>query len=275
MLHKLIDHSPDLKKLRDEGYEIQIKYSHILVSGIPYLNSKKEICNGTIVSPLTIAGDRAGLPKNHVVHFIGDHPCNKNGSIIAALRHSNKKVALAKGIEIDRSFSNKPAGGFKDYYQQFTSYINIICGPAQSVDSSLTPKTFKLIPSDDKDSDFVYPDTNSSRSGIGAISDKLKGQKIGIIGIGGTGSYLLDLLAKCPVEEIRIFDNDQFILHNAFRSPGAPHQSVLEDPLKKTTYFHEIYSRMHPNIIVREKYIIKSNLSELHDLDFVFICDIF
>lgn len=272
MLLKLIDHSQDLKRLRDEGYEIQIIQSHILISGIPYLNSKKEICLGTIVSPLTIVGDKAGPPKNHVAHFIGEQPCNKDGSPITALVHNNNKTKLSDSIEVDRSFSNKPAGGFKDYYQKMTSYINIISGPAISIDSSITPKTFKLVEANGSNEDFVYPDTNTSRSGIGAISSKLKGQKIGIIGIGGTGSYLLDFLTKCPVKEIRIFDNDQFMLHNAFRSPGAPDQSVLMDPPKKVRYFHEIYSRMHPNIVIREKFVVKSNLNELQDLNFVFIC---
>lgn len=235
MLHKLIDHSPDLKRLRDEGYELYISNSHILISSIPYLNSSKEICLGTVVSPLTIVGDKAGPPSNHVVHFVGDHPCNKDGSIITALSHSDNKVSLGEGIEVDRSFSNKPVGGFKDYYQKLTSYIKIICGPAQSTDHTVTPKTFRLVTPDEADSDFIYPDTNASRAGIGAISNKLKGQKIGIIGIGGTGSYLLDFLSKCPVEEIRIFDNDQFKLHNAFRSPGAPLKEVLKNPPKKNS----------------------------------------
>ena len=114
MLHKLIDHSPDLKRLRDEGYELQIKHSHILIGSIPYLNSDKQICLGTVVSPLTIAGDKAGPPQNHVAHFIGEHPCNRDGSKITALIHNNNKTQLADGILVDRSFSNKPPSGFRD-----------------------------------------------------------------------------------------------------------------------------------------------------------------
>ena len=272
MLHKLIDHSPDLKRLRDEGYELQIKHSHLLVSSVPYLNSNIQLCYGILVTPLTIAGNKVGSPKDHVVHFIGEHPCNKDGLIITALTHSNNKVQLAEGIVVDRSFSNKPQNGFKDYYDKMTSYINIISGPAISFDNSVTPRTFKLIEPNGDDDDFRYPDTNTSRAGIGAISNKLKGIKVGIVGVGGTGSYVLDFIAKCPVKEIRLFDNDQFILHNAFRSPGAPDSEILMDPPKKVRYFFDIYSKMHPNIVIREKFIIKSNLIELQDLNFVFIC---
>lgn len=272
MLHKLIDHSPDLKKLRDEGFEIRIKSNYILISSVPYLNSNKEINFGTLVSVLTVSGNKAGRPNNHVAYFIGEQPCNKDGTIITALVHSQKKAILAEGVEIDRSFSNKPVGGYLDYYQKVTTYINIISGPVQSIDDSIKAQTFKLIDFEDNNLEFNYPDTNSSRAGISIISDKLKEQKIGIIGIGGTGSYLLDFIAKCPVKEIRIFDNDEFILHNAFRSPGAPDQEILKKIQKKVHYFHEIYSRMHANIVIRDKYIIASNLKELLDLNFVFIC---
>lgn len=272
MLHKLIDHSPDLKKLRDEGYEIKLEYNLVLISSVPYVNASKQIKKGTLVAVLTISGNRSGKPNNHVAYFIGEQPCNKEGSIISALVHSQNKTALAGGIQVDRSFSNKPQGGYIDYYHKMTTYINIISGPAQSIDSSITPKTFRLVESIDDNSVLKYPDTNSSRAGISLITDKLKNQKIGIIGIGGTGSYLLDFVSKCPVNEIRIFDNDEFLLHNAFRSPGAPEEEVLKETPKKTQYFHSIYSRMHSNIVIRDKYIIESNLSELQDLNFVFIC---
>lgn len=272
MLHQLIDHSPDLKKLRDEGFEIRIESNHILISSIPYVNSNNEINFGTLVSTLTVAGNKTGRPDNHVAYFIGEQPCNKDGSIITALVHGQSKSVLAGGIEIDRSFSNKPPNGYSDYYQKMTTYIYIISGPAQSIDSRVKPQTFRLVVTGECKSEFNYPDTNSSRAGISIISEKLKEQKIGIIGIGGTGSYLLDFISKCPVKEIRVFDNDEFILHNAFRSPGAPDQEVLKEIPKKVDYFHEIYSRMHSNIVVHDKFIIESNLDELLGLDFVFIC---
>ena len=228
MSHKLIDHSPDLKKLRDEGYEVSIKGNHILISNIPYVNSAKKVNFGTLVSVLTIAGDKAGRPNNHVAYFQGEQPCNNDGSVITALLHGQNRSVLAQGINVDRSFSNKPSGGYPDYYQKLTTYINIISGPAQSIDGYLTAKTFRLVDSENSNSEFNYPDTNSSRAGISIISDKLKQHKIGIIGVGDTGSYLLDFISKCPVKEIRIFDNDEFLLHNAFRAPGAPNIDGLK-----------------------------------------------
>lgn len=206
MLHKLIDHSPDLKKLRDEGYEVFIKGAFVLVSHIPYVNSGRKICYGTLVTDPTVAGNKTGVPRNHVIFFTGEQPCHKDGTIITALVHGQNKIMIGEGIEIERSFSNKPPNGYTDYYHKFKTYIDIISGPAQSIDNSVKAQTFRLVETSEDDPIFNYPDTNSSRAQIGEVSAKLKGHKIGILGLGGTGSYLLDFMSKTPVNEIHIFD---------------------------------------------------------------------
>lgn len=272
MLHKLINLSSDLKRLRDEGYEIEIKHSHLLLNHIPYINSNKEVNKGILVSELTIAGDKTGRPKNHVVHFIGEYPCNKDGSPIAQIKHTSGNQKLADGIVTNHSFSNKPSSGFSDYYEKMTSYINIISGPAISSDSTLTAKTFKVIESAESESVFQYFDTNSSRAEIIRISDKLRNHKIGIIGLGGTGSYVLDMVSKTHVQEIHLFDGDKFFQHNAFRSPGAPSKEELNDTPSKVEYFKNMYSKMHKNIIPHNEYIDSSNIHLLKDLNFIFIC---
>ena len=57
---------------------------------------------------------------------------------------------------------------------------------------------------------FAYHDMATTRSGIGAATSKLLANRIAIIGIGGTGAYILDLLAKVPIREIHIYDGDRF-----------------------------------------------------------------
>lgn len=272
MLHELINHSPDLKKLRDQGYEVQVKGAHVLVSGVPYLDSNKNVQRGTLVSALTINGERAGAPNTHVIHFIGEHPCEKDGSEILQIKHSAGDKALGDDIVINRTFSHKPGRNYYDYYEKFTTYINVISAPVRSDDYSISAQTYKLVESEDIDSVFNYPDTNSSRAEILAISNRLKGQKIAIIGLGGTGSYVLDHVAKTPVDEIHLFDGDDYVVHNAFRSPGAPDKEVLKNPIMKVEYFHSIYSRMHKHIKPHPYYIAEENLSDLEGFDYVFVC---
>ena len=108
--------------------------------------------------------------------------------------------------------------------------------------------------------------------GIGRLTDRLAEEKIAIVGLGGTGSYVLDLVAKTPVREIRLFDGDEFLQHNAFRSPGAPSIEELRDAPMKVNYLKDIYSRMHRNIIVQPVAIDTNNVNLLTGITFAFIC---
>jgi hypothetical protein len=120
---------------------------------------------------------------------------------------------------------------------------------------------------------FKYPDTNSARAKIEFLNRKFKSQRIAIIGLGGTGSYILDYVSKTPVLEIHIYDGDLFQLHNAFRAPGAIDATKFDVPggLKKVAYFYEIYSHMHNRIVPHDEYVTPSNLSQLKGFDYVFI----
>jgi hypothetical protein len=120
---------------------------------------------------------------------------------------------------------------------------------------------------------FKYPDTNSSRAKIDYLNRKFEGQKIAIIGMGGTGSYTLDLVAKTPVEEIHIYDGDVFQLHNAFRAPGAIDGEMLDnnEHLKKVDYYYSVYSNMHNGIVCHPVYVTSENIHEFLKFSYVFI----
>ena len=272
MLRKLIDHSEDLKKLRDEGFEIQIVGSFLILHNIPYVNTEKEVQFGQLISELTIAEGVAGKPKNHVVYFIGSQPCHADGSEIQALVHSKSAQTLGNGIVVDRSFSNKPKEGFGNYYDKMSSYSNIIEAPAHTINPSMSSKTFVVHDIEEYDGPLVYPDTNSSRSNFAFMNEKLKGQKVAIIGLGGTGSYILDLVAKTPVDQITLFDGDKFYLHNAFRSPGAPTIDEVNASTYKVNRFGQLYSRMHRAIEIVPEFMSKPLFERLSEMTMVFIC---
>jgi len=271
MSHKLISLNDDLKKLRDEGYEIEIKDAHLLVHSVPYVNSKKEIVYGSLVSTLTLSGDRTVKPNTHVISFTGEHPCNKDGTVIRGIQHQSSNKTIA-GLQIKHSFSNKPAGGYANYYEKVINYIRIIEAPAQAIDFSVDAQTSKKIEFKETKDIFNYSDTNSTRAEISSISAKLFNLKIAIIGLGGTGSYVLDFVAKTPVKDIHLFDGDDFLNHNAFRAPGATPKDKLTESNKKVDYLYDIYSNMHKNIIKHPYNITTSALEELSEMNFVFIC---
>lgn len=273
MSSQLWSHSPDLKRLRDEGYDVEIYEQHLVVKDVPYVNASGEIKRGTLVSTLKVAGDTVEAPDTHVAHFIGECPCHKDGSAISTIGRQNNRQELAKGLEIDFSFSSKPlSGSYKDYHEKVTTYVTILSSPAQAIDPTVTARTFPVIEVGEEASVFRYMDTASSRAGIAAATEKLSIGKVAIVGLGGTGSYVLDQVAKTPVGEIHLFDDDTFYNHNAFRSPGAPSLETLKTKPKKVRYFQALYDHMRREIIAHECFIDDSNVGELQGMDFVFLC---
>lgn len=273
MSHKLISRNPDLQRFWDEGYEIEIRDDHLLIHSVPYLNLAREIKYGTLVSTLHLSGDDTLKPDTHVVNFIGDAPCDKDGQTLSAIINSSGSVLLTPNINVDHVFSSKPThgNGYSDYFEKMTTYANIISAPAKSIDDSVTEKTFMVVESDDGESVFNYLDTNSSRARINIVTEKLADQKIAIVGLGGTGSYILDLVAKTPVKEIHLFDGDIFKSNNAFRAPGAPLIEELRQRIMKTDYLAAIYGKMHRKIASHSYYVDSSNIHELLGFDFVFL----
>lgn len=270
MSQQLISRSPDLKKLQDEGYHIEIRQGHLVVRDVPYVTAAKEVRQAVFLTALTTAGNRTATPETHVIHFAGEHPCDLNGSQLVLNRHGGDQTIA--GIGVNHSFSRKPPNGYEDYYQLVTTYIAVFGSHAAAIDPDVTAKTNPVIRADDDDSVFEYIETASSKAGISSATQKLERGKVAIVGLGGTGSYVLDLTAKTPVVEIHLFDGDILLTHNAFRAPGAPSVDELEAKPAKVTYLKQIYSRMRRRIVEHPYYITQDNVAELRDMDFVFLC---
>ncbi len=273
MLLQLINHNPDIKRLFDEGYQLELRGGYLLIHHIPYVNAGSEVLYGTLVNQLPINGNIVLPPQTHVIHFNGEHPCNKNGSIISGIQHCSDIQNFGNDIVVHHSFSNKPKqlNCYANHYDKIKRYAEMISAPAKSLNSQVTEKPFLPMIDYETDSVFNYVDTNSSRANIDKINDKLKLLKVGIIGLGGTGSYILDMVSKSRVKEIHLFDADNFNTHNAFRSPGAAQIEILENGISKVDYFITAYSKIRKNLFGHSEYIHEDNLHLLNELDFVFI----
>ncbi|MFF4690492.1 ThiF family adenylyltransferase [Streptomyces sp. NPDC001307] len=271
MSPQLTSRSPDLRRLQDEGYEIEVRSGLLLMHHVPYVDAQRQVRYGVLVSELSLAGDVTVVPGTHVVMFSGAEPCDHLGRPLEALINSRGRQTPAPGVEIDFAFSSKPASGYPDYYAKMTTYAAILASQAQQLDPEATAATFPVLDDPAKDSVFRYMDTASSRAGIGTVSRRLQGLRVAIVGLGGTGSYILDLVAKTPVAEIHLYDGDKFLQHNAFRSPGAASREELEKTRTKAEHFAAIYGRMHPGVIAHPVYVDETNVDTLGTADFVFL----
>lgn len=202
---------------------------------------------------------------------MGEHPCHHDGSKITAFENPSPPQDRGEGLRADHTFSAKAE--YRDYYHKVTTYVGRIAGEAAEVEPGATAHTFPVVPAEDRHDVFRYVNTAASRAGIGAANDRVAGQRIGIVGLGGTGAYVLDLVVKTPVREIHLFDGDVLSQHNAFRAPGAPTAEQLAARPLKVDHFAEMYGAMRHGIVPHGVFLEADNASVLlAGLDFVFLC---
>jgi len=131
------------------------------------------------------------------------------------------------------------------------------------------PYTFRTIDTM-SESVFKFHDTLTSRAEITDLSANFANDVLAVIGLGGTGAYVLDFLVKTPVKEIRAFDFDFFHVHNAFRSPGKLDENELGKP--KAVVYGERYDSFRKGLKVERKFVNSASGAELDGVTFAFVC---
>ena len=212
MFHQLVSHNDDIRRLVDKGYAVSFDTAYLVVRDIPYLDEKGGLRIGGIVSKLVFIDQERVAQDDHQVFFAGSVPFGLDGRPIPNLGGGPTQLALGKAsadVVVQRSFSNKPTSGgkFSDFFDKIESYVTIISGPAMERYGA-SPCTFRTVDDRPDDSVFRFYDTLTSRAEILDLSAQFRNDVIAVIGLGGTGSYLLDFLVKTPVREIRVFDLD-------------------------------------------------------------------
>ena len=268
MSPELISRRADLQRLVEEGYELEVRSGYLVLHRVPYVTSERTVKYGQLVCPIT----ETGPPPDHTMSFAGEYPCDDAGAPIEALRHSSNRQELAEGLWVDHYFSARPvAGTYENYHHKMTHYAQVIGRCARRIDPGAVSRAGKLVLSEDPNDPFVFMETASSRAGITRLNERLSGDRIGIVGLGGTGSYILDYVSKTRVAEIHLFDGDQFAQHNAFRAPGPTTTEELEKKPSKAQLYSERYAKMRSGVVPHEIDVEAHNVDALGQLDFVFV----
>jgi len=271
----LVSHNEDIRRLVDRGYAIAFDNDvYLVVRDVPYLDAQLNLNNGAIVTKLVFIDQEHVKQEDHQVFFAGSHPCGLDGQPIPNLGGGPTQLALSeasKDVVVERSFSNKPVGstGFPNFYDKIESYVTIISGPAIERHGA-NPLTFRAVDSVVSDTIFRFHDTLTSRAEITDLAAKFKDDVVAVIGLGGTGAYVLDYLVKTPVREIRAFDHDAFYVHNAFRSPGRLEES--EFGKTKAELYLRRYENFRNGLSIEPKFIDASSTAELQGVTFAFVC---
>ncbi|MFE7845306.1 DUF6791 domain-containing protein [Microbacterium sp. NPDC057407] len=263
---------PSTSRLLAEDYCLTFEGNHLIVEHVPYVTPAMVVAYGRLALPVVISGelvqDESG---DHRIWFIGEQPCDSLGNALPG--PSPEAHAITPELVANFMISSKPKGTqvFADTYEKVASYVRVLSHPAKTLDPTVTATPGAGWSEVPDDLPFVYPDTGTARAGLAAMNAVFRGLRIGIIGLGGTGSYILDQVAKTWVDAIELFDGDTFDNHNAFRSPGAADIVDLQSRPNKAEYFARQYAHMHTGITAHATHVTADNLEELTGCTHVFM----
>lgn len=275
---RLSPDSPSLERLRNEAYSLRLGNGYLVVDDVPYLKQDGTVDRTSIVMSADIGPHGPDSPASHVVFVTGHQPHDERGEALGGVT-SHRKTFAQDVPEVLWQVSRKPPSGHYDtFYDKVVTLVRVLSNCAQRVQPEAVPQTgraFTLLP---EESVFLYSDTYSTRAGILLHSQKLSRLRVAIVGLGGTGSFVLDFISKTHLREIHLYDADVFSTHNAFRRPGPtpvdvfdPTAGGFERPMKVKILADEA-ATMRRGVVAHPVRVDATNAADLAEFDFVFIC---
>jgi len=258
-----------IARLLADGYDMVLESGHLVVRRLPYLGPSGVRKDGRLVLPINdtaaVVTDASG---DHRIWFAGEEPHDERGGALG----SPGPHGFGNGETADFMMSFKPpSGSYPSLDEKIRHYAHILRDAARHIDPTMTDTPGAAFQVVEDGLPLVYRDTNTTRAGLTTLNNLFRGHTIAIVGVGGTGSYILDQVAKTWVDRIILIDGDDFENHNAYRAPGAAAREVLQDRRNKAEYFAEEYSRMHMGITAHPAALTTDNLHLLEGATFVFL----
>lgn len=279
MLKTLASHNPDLQRLLEKGYAVTIDSNYLVVRDIPYLDSAGQLQWSAFVGKLVLEDQTRVRPENHQIFFAAPRPFGLDGQVVRGLGGGEATLSLSDScadIIVRQSFSHKHKEGgllrdYVDHFEKIESYVAMVCGPAMAR-FGVTPYTFREYEEETSNSVFKLRDTLTSRAEISDLAKLFEQDVIAVIGLGGSGGYVLDFIVKTPVREIRGFDPDNFFVHNAFRSPGyLDMEEGAELRQSKAVVYQNRYENFRHGLTIKPQFIDETSAAKLDGVTFAFV----
>lgn len=266
------DLSPHVQRLVDENYTVIIDGGYIVIENVPYVSGAGVISRAALISAYHYK-DGVEEIGDHTVFFTGTVPCTPAGESLANIfvADTNPRDVAGRRALCRFSYKSERPETLENIYSKLTHYIRKLQSYVNVIDPLASASSEGSISTRQVPSVFYYPNTAVARAGLDAYEDKLKLGRIAIVGLGGTGSYILDALAKTPVEEIHLYDDDIIEPATVYRMPAAITIDEAYQQFRKTDHLKDLYGRMRTGIHSHPVRIVEGNLGELDECDFVFI----
>jgi len=269
---ELANHNSFIQDLEEQGYLIDFVGGYLIIYGLPYLDSEGGLNYGDWGSPVDLNDWVIDPPSDHQAWFRGHRPHDKNGRALR-LGGGAAAVVVADDLVFTQSFSYKllESGQMRPYSsfeEKVQTYLDTIVSPAMAAHPEATPLRGIEIRAAAQGSPLRFPDTMSSRYHINDVSSQLRGKRVAIVGLGGTGAYILDFLARTHLEKIGLYDDDKVHVHTIFRIPGFIPRAI---GMSKVDALAQHYGNWHGGISPVAERITSDSVEHLREFDFVFV----
>lgn len=271
-MSKELENLEDLRRLVENRYSLSIISAHVVVNDVFYLDAQGQCHKGRLAAPLNQpTPETLGAPHNHQMYWSGSQPYHRDGSAIPLGTGGAVNVQVGD-TTYTRHLSIKPLPpetSYSTYSEMIEHYVALISAPAQSK-FKVTPLTGAVYDVPEDTSPFKVRDTFSAKAEILDLNKLLANDRIAIIGLGGTGSFVLDFMVKTPVNMINAYDFDIFAVHNGFRSPGEVPFDDFGKP--KTELYRRKYEPFRHRLSFHNKRVGKGDEALFKETTFAFVC---
>ena len=266
----LTSHDGGLDRVVQAGLDYTIEGDTLTVGPIPYRLPDGSVGHGQLICHLEREGERLRAPSDHTVGWVADEePHTKSGEVLEGLIHQHDAQGWPNGITSRCGMSRKRHdGGYSDYGEKMLAYARLI---ARETGSSWRRESLGsgVV---NEGNNMVDQETGLTRSAIGDMDQLFAREKLAVIGAGGTGGFIVDMIAKCNVASIDIYDDDVVSQHTQLRWPGIVNRGVVEEHKNKAEYLAQIYaSRTNKNIKGHPLRVRRQYLTYFQNMTMVFV----
>ena len=271
-LPELANHNPFIRDLDEMGYQVDFIGAHLVIYGLPYLDFEGNLKYGDWASPVDLNVAVIDPPSNHQAWWRGSRPHDGTKRELR-LGGGAHRLTVTSDFIADFSFSFKLSEDgqmrtYRSFEEKVRTYLDVITAPALAAYPDAARHQGIKVKAAAQDSPLRYPDTMSARYQMNDVSSLLRGKKAAIVGLGGTGSYILDFIARTHLERIGLFDDDKVHVHTIFRIPGFIPNAI--EGLKVEALARQ-YGQWHAGIDAVPERITLKNIERLRAFDFVFV----
>ena len=260
---------PSLQRYCKRDSTAASKDDTLTVGPIPYRLSGGGIGHGSLICHLNRNGGDIAPPTDHTAAWIGDEvPHRRDGRPMDRLIIDQSRNTWSNGETSICVMSRRGPEPYPNYGQKMLTYARLIAREAV-VDwraSSLGVVAVKDV------NHLVDHETGLNRARVGHLNALLARENIAVIGAGGTGGHIVDLVSKSNVQQIDIYDPDYVSAHTQLRWPGIVERRIVEEETNKAEYLAALYARRTNRNIRGHPFAIDTDtLTYLNEKTMVFV----